>query len=155
MSALKDALVFQLGQLVLDIEPIGSFAIPDMWSKPIIDLMVKVGGRLDDSAALLVPLGFEMIVTAELADRIVMRHRAADGDPDAHVHLVNENAWHVSLERKFRRLLSQDAALAAAYSAAKVLIYKHCDGDPQRYGSAKTAFIAWATSMVTGELQRT
>ncbi|MEU4803975.1 GrpB family protein [Actinosynnema sp. NPDC023587] len=145
----RAAVVGALGPLVREVEPIGSRLVPGIRSKPIMDLMVLVGGRdAPRAASRLVRRGFHQIPLAELSRTMLRRYRPDTGEPDLHVHLVGPEVWAVSPERAFYRLLRERPAVAAAYSAVKDLALELSGGDPQRYGAVKGRFIEWLATTV-------
>lgn len=133
-----------LGDVDHEIEPIGSRLVPGIWSKPIMDLMVRVEEHdLPRAAALLAGTGFQAITIAELSRTMLRRYRPGTSAPNLHVHLVTPDAWSASPERAFHRLLRERPVVATAYSAVKHLALELSGGDPQRYGTVKGRFIEW------------
>ncbi|MGM1059859.1 GrpB family protein [Saccharothrix sp. Mg75] len=133
-----------LGGLDHEVEPIGSRLVPGIWSKPIMDLMVRVEEHdLLRAAVLMAAEGFQAITIAELSRTMLRRCRPGTTAPDLHVHLVTPDAWSSSPERAFHRMLHERPAVATAYSAVKHLALELSGGDPQRYGTVKGRFIEW------------
>ncbi len=140
-----DEVRWALEPWVVDVEHIGSTAVPDLAAKPVIDLMVGVRS-LDDSpeiVAAVTSLGYEYVpeFEDELPDRRFFR-RLADGVRTHQVHLVertNLEWWerHVA----FRDWLRDHDEDRDAYAELKRrLAVEHRD-DRLAYTDAKSEFI--------------
>jgi GrpB-like predicted nucleotidyltransferase (UPF0157 family) len=141
----KRELRVALAPFVLDIEHIGSTAVPGLAAKPVIDIQVGVR-TLDDSAEIVTAmesLGYEYVpeFEDELPDRRYFR-RWADGRRSHQVHLVersNTDWWdrHV----RFRDWLRNHDDDRDRYGALKLKLAAAHRDDRRAYTDAKSDFI--------------
>lgn len=128
----------------LQIEHIGSTAVPGLLAKPIIDILAGVAS-LDGVDALVDRLCEHAYTTskafnATLADRRWLM-RWKDGHRTHHLHIVahGDQAWRDRLG--FRDALRADASLAQSYAHLKTRLAKQHQGDREAYTAAKAEFI--------------
>ena len=139
----KSRLVLLFPELI-EIQHIGSTAVPGLSAKPIIDLMAIVASMpvTDELLPKLCENGY--VTSAEfnatLDDRRwLMRH--AGGRRTHHLHLVLPNSEHWSSTIGFRDRLRADAQLAAEYAALKKMLSSTMGSDREAYTAAKSRFI--------------
>jgi len=140
----RDLLRWVLGDLLLEVEHIGSTAVPGLDAKPIIDIMAAVG-RLDDAeaaASLLERLGYEYApeLNAAIPERRFFRKRAS-GRRTHHLHIVEPNCDFWRRHLLFRDYLRAHPAAARCYARLKRELAGRCGDDLHRYTDAKTPFI--------------
>ncbi len=130
--------------LFIDVQHIGSTAVPGLAAKPIIDLLAGV-------ASMAVALGLAEQVAAwgytgsaefnaTLVDRQwFMRH--ALGHRTHHLHVVVHGgpAWQDRL--RFRDVLRSDPGMAARYAALKQQLAQAHAADREAYTQAKEGFV--------------
>jgi GrpB-like predicted nucleotidyltransferase (UPF0157 family) len=129
------------GTEILELEHIGSTAVPGLWAKPIIDLMAAVT-TLDQGRALVEPLtelGYQLIDTG-MADRLFFQRRA-EGGLAFQLHIVERETWDERHERLMRDYLLVQPQAAAAYSDLKIRLAREYATDSLGYTKAKTTFI--------------
>lgn len=130
--------------LFIDVQHIGSTAVPGLAAKPIIDLLAGVASMavargLADRVA-----GWGYTGSAEfnatLADRQWFM-RWADGHRTHHLHVVvhDSPAWRDRL--RFRDVLRADPDTAARYAALKQRLAQAHAGDREAYTQAKEGFV--------------
>jgi len=128
----------------MEIEHIGSTAVPGMLAKPVIDLMAGVESmaRARSIAQHVCHSGYT--TSTEFNDTLVDRQwfmRWAQGHRTHHLHVVVHGGgiWreHVS----FRDKLRSSPALAARYAALKSQLATTHTADREAYTDAKTEFI--------------
>ena len=134
-----------LAPFVLDIEHIGSTAVPGLAAKPVIDIQVGVRA-LDDSAEIVASvesLGYEYVpeFEDELPDRRYFR-RWAEGRRTHQVHVVersNTDWWdrHV----RFRDWLRSHDDDRDRYATLKLKLAAAHKDDRRTYTDAKSDFI--------------
>jgi len=129
-----------LGPAVLDIQHIGSTAIPAIQAKPILDLMLGIADF--DRGPLLEPalaqLGYDYARNAGLP----YDHVFGKGVARTHLlHVVEHDGaqWHHKL--RFRDRLLADPALALAYQALKIRLAQEFADSRAGYTAAKQQFI--------------
>lgn len=135
------ALMTLCGPEILELEHIGSTAVPGLTAKPIIDMMAAVA-RLDQGRTIVMGLearGYLLIETG-MRNRLFLRRRADDGRI-FQLHIVERTNWDERKERLMRDYLLSHPDAVAAYGALKVgLAAEHAD-DSMAYTEAKTNFI--------------
>lgn len=133
--------------LGVEVEHIGSTAIPGCDGKGVVDMMMLYqSGNLADARAAVERLGF-------------VRFSAPDAHPESrpvmlgaieydgtlfrlHVHIIANDAEEVIKQRQFRDRLRSDRSLVEAYMAKKREILERGITHGPSYADEKTAFIA-------------
>jgi len=138
----RDRLRSVLPSDALEIEHVGSTAVPGLRAKPIIDIAIAARDhRLADQwQEAMASLGYDYPGDIGVPD-----HRIYGRDRDIRrflVHVVDANGprWREFL--RFRDLLRRDADVAAAYEAVKLeAAERHPTGPRSDYTKAKARFI--------------
>jgi GrpB-like predicted nucleotidyltransferase (UPF0157 family) len=139
-AAEKLLLTRAIGAVVLDIQHVGSTAIPGMLAKPIIDIGIAVED-FDRARACISPLqslGYKF----RGENGIPRRHYFEKGDPRAfHVHIneVTSRAWEDQVI--FRDYLITHPEVASEYAALKTSLAALYPGDRDAYLEGKAPFI--------------
>ena len=140
----RDRLLALLPLVFVDIEHIGSTAVPGLVAKPIVDLMAGVE-TMAMAKSLAEPLCDNGYTTsaefnATLTDRQWFM-RWADGHRTHHLHIVvyGGDVWARHL--RFRDALRASPVFAARYAALKAELAVRHPTDREAYTSAKTAFV--------------
>jgi GrpB-like predicted nucleotidyltransferase (UPF0157 family) len=128
----------------VQIEHIGSTAVPGLCAKPVLDMLLGAAGLavVQGSIASLAALGF--VYRPEYEDELPGRRyfvRPAHALPRVHLHAVVRGGelWHTHL--RFRDRLRQDSATRDRYATLKrELAARHRD-DKAAYTQAKAPFI--------------
>ena len=134
-----------LAPWVVDIEHIGSTAVPGLPAKPVIDILVGVR-TLDDTAeivAAIESLGYEYVpeFEDELPDRRYFR-RWAGGRRSHHIHLVERaNAGWWDRHVRFRDWLRTHPDDRDRYAALKRELAAAHGADRAAYTDAKAQFV--------------
>lgn len=128
----------------IDIQHVGSTAIPGMPAKPIIDILGGVAsmGVADMLTESLLTCGYATSAefNAGLIDRRwLMRHH--QGRRTHHLHLVEFDGREWQEKLRFRDLLRDDAGLAARYADLKRTLASRYRADREAYTHAKTEFV--------------
>lgn len=137
-------LSLQLPARLVDIQHIGSTAVPGLTAKPVIDMLAGVES-MAAAEALLAPLCASGYTTsaefnASLNDRKWLM-RWADGRRTHHLHLVVHGGEVWAQRLRFRDALRADPALAARYAALKAELAAKYPHDREAYTEAKAAFV--------------
>ena len=140
----RDRLMSALGDALVDVQHIGSTAIPTIRAKPIVDLLPVVASlaRLDDTRGRIQALGyfwwgeygiarrrFCTLQDRESGRRVVNAHFFAQEDPEIERHLA------------FRDYLLAHPEVARAYEAVKVRAAALQSDDVNRYNDEKAPWI--------------
>jgi GrpB-like predicted nucleotidyltransferase (UPF0157 family) len=128
-----------LGKLPAAIEHVGSTAIPGIFAKPIVDILIGMRAPpLDAAIAPLVGVGYEHVPGAGSEERLFFRR----GTPRAfHVHVAHFDGAEWRRHIIFRDWLNLHPALAKEYEALKVDLAERCANDREAYTAGKTAFV--------------
>ena len=138
-------LLASLPGLLLEVQHIGSTAIPGMAAKPIIDIMIGVAS-MAVADLLMVPLiGAGYTTSAEFNATLVDRRwfmRHAEGRRTHHLHVMplGGDEWRRRL--RFREVLRASPALAGQYLQLKQQLASRYAGDREQYTDAKTDFVS-------------
>ena len=122
----------------LDIQHIGSTAIPGITAKPILDIAVAIHDFESGHALVPALVAWNYIYRGE--NGISRRHYFERGDV-YHLHVFDRESldWHRHL--RFRDRLLASPELAARYSQVKLAAAKESGGDRERYQRLKASFI--------------
>ncbi|HTJ31856.1 MAG TPA: GrpB family protein [Dactylosporangium sp.] len=120
------------GAAVIDVEHVGSTAIPGLAAKPVIDLMASTDDLSADFAGLR-DLGYRRLETG-MPERLFYRREGY------HLHVVTVASWPTRNERLLRdHLLSHPSAREEYAALKRSLAAADLDGDA--YTRGKTALI--------------
>lgn len=129
-----------LGELALDVQHVGSTAVPGMMAKPILDIAVGVVrlGEFVQCIAPLAQIGYEHAHWAgldgnEVFGKSVVRTHL--------VHVVEHDGEKWNDYIRFRESLRQNPATAHAYQQLKVSLSRSHTNSRAAYTDAKHAFI--------------
>lgn len=123
------------------ISHIGSTAVPGIWAKNIVDVLIEIpdGSDMENIAGILENNGF-IRMSAETGRIALNRGYTKDGFADKvfHVHLryAGDND-----ELYFRDYLNKHPQTAREYEAVKLRLWKQFEHDRDAYTDAKTEFI--------------
>ena len=142
-----------LRDLVVDIQHVGSTAVPDLCAKPIIDIAIAVSdmscfGQITER---LTAMGYAYEVDAGSEGGHIFVRESAPGITTHHVHVVelNDEQWKNYLH--FRDRLRQEPALREEYSRLKLSLGQRYAQDREGYTSAKAEFINGVISRTLNE----
>lgn len=131
---------------ILDIQHVGSTAIPGLSSKPIIDIQIAVTS-LDDMKLYGVPLlqkiGYEYWDANPDPNRMFfVKGMPPYGEKRTHhVHIVELDSDHWKNKLVFRDYLRNHSDVAKEYEQLKFLLAKEHGYDREKYTEAKSEFI--------------
>ena len=124
---------------------IGSTAVNGIWAKPIVDILVEVGGNLCEVAIALQNNGW--IKMSESANRMSFNKGYTESgfaEKVYHLHLrcVGDND-----EIYFRDYLNAHPEIAEEYQTLKLSLWKRFEHDRDGYTAAKSEFVAKYTAL--------
>ena len=129
-----------VGHLIIDLQHIGSTAIPGIKSKPILDMMAGVA-QLEKALLCKAPLeaiSYEYIARAGIAND----HVFGKGVPRTHyLHVVEYRGAKWANHLFFRDRLRNDPDLAQAYERLKEELSRTFSNSHAKYHDAKSKFI--------------
>jgi GrpB-like predicted nucleotidyltransferase (UPF0157 family) len=132
-----------LGKMAIDIQHVGSTAIPGIKAKPIIDILVGVEKFADGPGCIgpMQGIGYDYAGSDIVPDDHIFG-RGSDGDTRTHlVHVVEHRGHNWNRMLAFRDALRGDVGLARAYEQLKVgLAGEHAERRAE-YTKSKRDFI--------------
>jgi GrpB-like predicted nucleotidyltransferase (UPF0157 family) len=142
-DALASRIRGAVGTHLLDLQHVGSTAVPGLLSKPVIDIAATVASEAaaDACIAPLERLGFRYRGTNGDDPQRRYYVLAADTVRDAQLHLyiLPAPAWHAML--RFRDALRADPSLVEAYAAEKRRLAELVGWDKALYSVEKGPFV--------------
>jgi GrpB-like predicted nucleotidyltransferase (UPF0157 family) len=94
-----------LGATALEIHHVGSTAIPNLWAKPTIDIVVAArAGNVDACIAAMEDVGYEARGEHGIAGRRYFKKADAPGEGN-HVHVFARESEHIARHLRFRDFL--------------------------------------------------
>ena len=141
-----------IGDFVIDIQHIGSTAIPNIVAKPIIDIAVMLSS-LDKAKDLIKPLGnlgYNYDESASSSERYFFRK----GEPTQyHLSLtaLNVSFWHRQI--LFRDYLVNHPPLAKEYEKLKLEMIEKDPTGRKDYLNAKSSFVQRVLELAEKELK--
>ena len=129
-----------LGKTALQIEHIGSTAVPELSSKPIIDILIVVSNSADESTYLshLEAAGYELRVREpDWNEHRMLRTR----ERDVHIHIYSMGCPEIQRNLLFRDRLRQNAKDRELYERVKRELATKNWSDMNEYANAKTGVI--------------
>ena len=139
-----------LRDAALDIQHIGSTAVPGLPAKPILDLGVAIRSMAEVDALVpaLLALGY-----ADMGEFGVPGRRFfAKGNPRTHhLHIVAQDSEHWSRYLLFRDYLRNCPSAAQHYSTMKQSLAKRYAKNREAYTAAKSKFIEGAVATASAD----
>jgi GrpB-like predicted nucleotidyltransferase (UPF0157 family) len=140
---IRDYLLTQIGDLVLEIKHVGSTSVPGLCAKPIIDIVAVMDSYdvFPQIVARLERVGFVHQGNGGIAEREVFKRLVSDDFMDYHFYVYPKNSEENRRQTLFRDALIKDKTLAEAYGALKRQLINEVNGDRVLYTNLKTDFI--------------
>jgi GrpB-like predicted nucleotidyltransferase (UPF0157 family) len=136
----KALIIEVLGDNILEIQHIGSTAVPGLLAKPIIDILVVVR-TLSNADKLIHPLrsiGYSYLHYPQNTDRWFFRK----GEPRSHhIHIVEQGSATLADHIDFRNALRHDESARKTYAQLKLDSASRYAKERARYAESKRAFI--------------
>ena len=143
----------EMGDLILSIEHIGSTAIPGLAAKPVVDIMVCVGGQRDpgDYLERLSDLGYRYVEQEDEPHRIFF----VKGRPRTyHLHLVVQGSATYWEHLIFRDYLLENEEALRRYESLKRELASRFRNDRESYSNGKREFIQRAVALARSNRER-
>ena len=127
--------------VALEIEHVGSTAVPGLAAKPVIDLDVVIASLRDVPliVARLAQQGYEHQGNLAIEDREAFQ--APENQPPHHLYVCSRQSMALRNHLVLRDHLRAHPADVAAYSRLKKQLALQCGSDIGRYVAGKTGFI--------------
>lgn len=136
-------LVDVLGENVVAIHHIGSTAIPNIYAKPIIDLLMEVKDliKIDQQSAALKSLGYQVMGEFGIPKRRFFRKDNRAGIRTHHIHIFEVGSAQIKRHLAFRDDLIAHPKEAQQYSDLKRKLAQAYPTDIEGYMDGKHSFI--------------
>lgn len=132
-----------LGENVVAVRHIGSTAIPGIYAKPIIDLLVEVGdiAEVDGRSAAMESLGYEVMGEYGIPGRRYFRKDNQAGIRTHHIHAFESGSAEAERHLAFRDYMLAHPADAREYSELKRRLAREHPQNMDGYIDGKDGFI--------------
>jgi GrpB-like predicted nucleotidyltransferase (UPF0157 family) len=132
-----------LGENVSAVHHIGSTAIPNIYAKPVIDLLVEVRGigEVDARSAAMESLGYEVMGEYGIPGRRYFRKDTREGIRTHQVHVFEAGSAEVERHLAFRDYMIAHPVEAQRYSELKRRLAEEHPQDMDGYIEGKDDFI--------------
>jgi len=132
-----------LGSNTVAIHHIGSTAIPDIYAKPVIDMLVEVRdiNDVDGRTAEMESLGYEVMGEFGIAGRRYFRKDNEEGVRTHQIHAFETGSDQINRHLAFRDYLMAHPDEAKDYSELKRRLVELHSDDPENYMDGKDSFI--------------
>src|SRR5215210_2774693 len=149
-----------LGENVVAIHHIGSTAIPNIYAKPVIDLLVEVRDitEVDGQSSAMESLGYEVMGEYGIHGRRYFRKETPEGIRTHHIHAFETGSAEVERHLAFRDYMIAHAGEAQRYSELKRKLAEEHPQSIDGYMDGKDGFIKemdrraaqWRSSQAAG-----
>jgi GrpB-like predicted nucleotidyltransferase (UPF0157 family) len=136
-----------LGTLVLQVEHVGSTAVPGLVAKPLIDVDVVLASPSDLGEVIRRLGGLGYVHEGDLGIAGREAFRWPSGEARHHLYVLIAGASELRRHLAFRDALRANRGVRDAYAALKRSLALQCSQDRKAYTEAKSAFI---TNIVGG-----
>ena len=132
-----------LGENVVAIHHIGSTAIPDIYAKPVIDLLVEVGNitEVDERSSAMEALGYEAMGEFGIPGRRYFRKDNQEGIRTYQIHVFDAGSAQIDRHLAFRDYMIAHPEDARKYSELKRKLAKEHSQSINGYMDGKDSFI--------------
>ncbi|MBA4121555.1 MAG: GrpB family protein [Acidobacteria bacterium] len=132
-----------LGENVVAIHHIGSTAIPDIYAKPVIDLLVEVGNitEVDERSSAMEALGYEAMGEFGIPGRRYFRKDNQEGIRTYQIHVFEAGSAQIDRHLAFRDYMIAHPEDARKYSELKRKLAKEHSQSINGYMDGKDSFI--------------
>ncbi len=133
-----------LGENMITIHHIGSTAIPDIYAKPIIDLLVEVKDivKVDEQNSFMELLGYEVMGEFGITGRRFFRKDNQKGVRTHHLHIFEVGSEQVERHLAFRDYMIAHPQEAHRYSELKRRLAREHPTNIDGYMDGKDGFIS-------------
>ena len=140
---IRDYLMEQIGDLIVEIKHGGSTSVPGLAAKPIIDIfaMMKSYDIFPEIVARLEKIGFVHEGDGGIKDREVFKRIIPDDFMNYHFYVCPKNSEENRRHTIFRNALLNDKNIADEYGKLKMRLIEEVNGDRVLYTNSKTDFI--------------
>ena len=132
-----------LGDIVVSLHHIGSTAIPGIFAKPIIDILLEVDDivRLDDKSSAMEQLGYEVMGEFGIPGRRYFRRDNDSGVRTHHVHAFALGSTEIERHLAFRDYMIGHPVETQAYGQLKQRLARAHPDEMEAYVDGKDLFV--------------
>src|ERR671932_1017165 len=132
-----------LGENVVAVHHIGSTAIPDIYAKPVVDLLVEVRDitEVDGRSSAMESLGYEVMGEYGIPGRRYFRKDSREGIRTHNIHAFEAGSAEVERHLAFRDYMIAHPGDAQRYSELKRRLAEEHPQSMDRYIDGKDGFI--------------
>lgn len=132
-----------IGPDLVQAHHIGSTAVPGIWAKPIIDILLEVRSveRLDGFQERFLAHGYQPMGEYGIKGRRYFRKNSPEGRRTHHIHAYQAGDEHVTRHLAFRDFLIAHSEESERYSLLKRKLADDHPDDMRRYVEGKEPFI--------------
>jgi GrpB-like predicted nucleotidyltransferase (UPF0157 family) len=132
-----------LGDNVLHIHHIGSTAIPNIYAKPVIDMLIEVGDidQVSGCHAAMETLGYVVMGEYGIPERRYFRKDNGQGDRTHHLHIYQLGSLEIERHLAFRDFMMAHPDYAQQYSDLKRTLAVRYPDDIDGYMDGKDEFV--------------
>ena len=140
---IRDYLMEQIGDLVLEIKHVGSTSVPGLPAKPIIDIVAVMDSYIvfPTIVSRLEKAGYKHEGNGGIKEREVFKRLIPDDFMDYHFYVCPKDSEENRRQTIFRNKLLNDESIADEYGKLKMRLIKEVNGDRVLYTNSKTDFI--------------
>ena len=140
---IRDYLMEQIGDLIVEIKHGGSTSVPGLCAKPIIDIfaMMESYDIFPEIVARLEKIGFVHEGDGGIKDREVFKRIIPDDFMNYHFYVCPKDSEENRRHTIFRNALLNDKNIADEYGKLKMRLIEEVNGDRVLYTNSKTDFI--------------
>ena len=152
---IRDFLLAQIGNLVLEIKHVGSTSVPGLYAKPIIDIVAVIESYdvFPQIVARLENIGFEHRGDQGIKEREVFKRNIHDDFMDYHFYVCPKNSDEYHRQTIFKNALLSNKDIANEYGKLKLRLIEEVNGDRILYTDSKTDFIVGVMNEAMGALK--
>jgi len=140
---IRDYLMEQIGDLVLEIKHVGSTSVPGLCAKPIIDIVAVMESYdvFPEIVSRLEKVGYKHMGDQGIKEREVFKRLITDDFMDYHFYVYPKDSEENRRQTIFRNALLNKKEIADEYGKLKMRLIDEVNGDRVLYTDSKTDFI--------------
>ncbi|MCL2862736.1 MAG: GrpB family protein [Methanimicrococcus sp.] len=140
---IRNYLMEQIGDLILEIKHVGSTSVPGLCAKPIIDIVALMDSYdvFPAIAERLEKAGFKHTGDQGIKEREVFKRLIPDDFMDYHFYVCHKDSEENRRQTLFRNALLSNKDIAEEYGRLKMRLVEEVNGDRILYTDSKTDFI--------------
>ena len=140
---IRDYLMEQIGDLVIEIKHVGSTSVPGLCAKPIIDIvaMMESYDVFPEIVVRLEKVNYKHEGNGCIKEREVFKRLIPDDFMDYHFYVCPKDSEESRRQNIFRNVLLNNKDIADEYGKLKLRLIGEVNGDRVLYTDSKTDFI--------------